>query len=254
MMSTKFSGRWDDSLEKDADGRFFIDQSMALFQPLVDYLRAVASQTPLARFPASPVFSDPNLQQDFYRMVEYYGITLGVFPIGMYKLDSNLNQELVSSYPDYEVTSDETATFWLVPQGNGHQRYINSFEVTLGAHTIAQIGWTGWTSRNTVLTQVAGGYQGAGYGNFTMAFDCTRLGMIVNQQYTSIPNTSVQNGTVIRCESKGESWSFDGDLKVLTVASPPENAVQVSKPNVSTPVPCLTVKGSFRISYIELDF
>jgi hypothetical protein len=26
MLAAKFSGRWDDSLEKDADGNFFIDQ------------------------------------------------------------------------------------------------------------------------------------------------------------------------------------------------------------------------------------
>ena len=36
MLATRFSGRWDDSLEKDADGNFFIDQPIELFLPLVN--------------------------------------------------------------------------------------------------------------------------------------------------------------------------------------------------------------------------
>mmetsp|Transcript_27375 Transcript_27375/g.49507 ORF Transcript_27375/g.49507 Transcript_27375/m.49507 type:complete len:85 (+) Transcript_27375:488-742(+) len=40
-------GRWDDSsLEKDADGHFFIDQPIELFQPMVEYLRAQACMMP----------------------------------------------------------------------------------------------------------------------------------------------------------------------------------------------------------------
>ena len=34
LLESKFSGRWDDSLEKDADGNFFIDQPARLFVPL----------------------------------------------------------------------------------------------------------------------------------------------------------------------------------------------------------------------------
>jgi hypothetical protein len=33
MLAAKFSGRWDDSLEKDAHGNFFIDEPVELFQP-----------------------------------------------------------------------------------------------------------------------------------------------------------------------------------------------------------------------------
>lgn len=42
MLASKFSGRWDESLEKTPEGRFFIDQSIDLFLPLIDYLRGVA--------------------------------------------------------------------------------------------------------------------------------------------------------------------------------------------------------------------
>ena len=37
LLAAKFSGRWDDNVEKDADGRFFIDQPSQLFMPLVDF-------------------------------------------------------------------------------------------------------------------------------------------------------------------------------------------------------------------------
>ena len=37
LLAAKFSGRWDDNVEKDADGRFFIDQPAHLFMPLVDF-------------------------------------------------------------------------------------------------------------------------------------------------------------------------------------------------------------------------
>mgnify|MGYP002783603065 CR=1 FL=1 len=39
MLASRFSGRWDDSLEKDKDGNFFIDQDPAVFVPLLNYLR-----------------------------------------------------------------------------------------------------------------------------------------------------------------------------------------------------------------------
>jgi hypothetical protein len=56
MLAAKFSGRWDDSLEKDADGNFFIDQPIEWFQPMIDYLRSAACLTPNAPAIDSPFF------------------------------------------------------------------------------------------------------------------------------------------------------------------------------------------------------
>jgi hypothetical protein len=36
---TVFSGRWDESIEKDENGHFFIDQDYPLFRHMLDYLR-----------------------------------------------------------------------------------------------------------------------------------------------------------------------------------------------------------------------
>ena len=77
MLASRFSGRWDDSIEKDRDGNLFIDQPIELFEPLVNYLRAKACETPLGPPVKSPYLSNYDDRQDFYRMCEYFGMTLG---------------------------------------------------------------------------------------------------------------------------------------------------------------------------------
>lgn len=77
MLSSRFSGRWDDMLEKDRDGNFFIDQPVELFLPMVNYLRAKSCETPLSHPVKSPQLKSYDDRQDFYRMVEYFGMTLG---------------------------------------------------------------------------------------------------------------------------------------------------------------------------------
>jgi hypothetical protein len=68
MLASRFSGRWDDSLEKDRDGNFFIDQPIELFLPMVNYLRAKTCVTPLGPPVKSPHLSSYEERQDFYRM------------------------------------------------------------------------------------------------------------------------------------------------------------------------------------------
>ena len=58
MLAARFSGRWDDSLEKDSDGNFFIDQPIDVFLPMIDYLRAQACMTPKACPVKSPHLRD----------------------------------------------------------------------------------------------------------------------------------------------------------------------------------------------------
>ena len=77
MLASKFSGRWDDSLEKDRDGNFFIDQPIELFLPMVNYLRAKNSETEMGPPVKSPAFGSCEQTHNFYRMVEYFGMTLG---------------------------------------------------------------------------------------------------------------------------------------------------------------------------------
>jgi hypothetical protein len=87
MLSSKFSGRWDDSMDRDREGNIFIDQPFPIFELMVNYLRAKACQTPNA-----PPLTSPNFKTitsatkdvtnaDFLRMVEYYGMVLGTHPV-----------------------------------------------------------------------------------------------------------------------------------------------------------------------------
>ena len=76
MLAAQFSGRWDDNVEKDDDGFFFIDHPYELFMPLINFLRAKAIEVP-----AYPVSVPEAMKEnkDFQRLVEYYGLTPGVF-------------------------------------------------------------------------------------------------------------------------------------------------------------------------------
>jgi hypothetical protein len=139
MLASKFSGRWDESLTRDAQGRFFIDQNFTLFEPLLDYLRELSSQTELTKFPMSPQFPDSNVRRRFYTMVDYHDMTHGVHPISCYRYDKG--KKLVADYPLMDITSSEKTTYWLMPKNESHGRNVNSYEVSLGQHSSLQIGW-----------------------------------------------------------------------------------------------------------------
>lgn len=83
MLASKFSGRWDDSIEKDKDGDFFIDQDFTLFNILLRCLRNRANGD--AKYPfEEPALSEQEWEQsvELKRMVEYYGLTDSIYPEG----------------------------------------------------------------------------------------------------------------------------------------------------------------------------
>jgi hypothetical protein len=127
MLASKFSGRWDESMECDRDGNFVIDQPFPVFEVMVNYLRAKACQTPNA-----PPLTSPNFitiksvtKADFLRMVEYYGMVLGLYPVRIeLYFESTINVE----YKDgLSVNASDCSSFGIVAQG--HQLAIKSFEV-----------------------------------------------------------------------------------------------------------------------------
>jgi len=262
MLATKFSGRWDDSLEKDKDGRFFIDQPIALFLPLIDYLRDRACETPLSGHP-DLLLEDNTSTKRFNRMVEYYGMTLGVYPIGIYRLANSTTRTLVAEHPDYEIESESLATFVLMPKDNRHGRFANTFEVELGDNSVAQIGWMDWSNKDAFVKQSPNTYQGAGYGKGSIAFDCGRSGMAITQNdketlfNTVAPVAPGQGfdaaGTVLRCEGSGCLWHVNGNV-VPSNSIPSILAAHIAKMRMSNPVPCVTIKGRLRITAIELTF
>jgi hypothetical protein len=74
---------------------------------------------------------------DFLRMLEYYGMTLGIHPA---KIELNSKKPSKLEYrDDLSVNASERATFGIVPQG--HVLKIKSFEVIIHQVERAQIGW-----------------------------------------------------------------------------------------------------------------
>jgi hypothetical protein len=126
MLASRFSGRWDDSLEKSSEGRYFIDQPIELVLPLVNYLRDLASETPSVRPAKSPTF-EGEMRFKFYRMVEYYGMAPGVYPQGLFHLfdTSGAPTTLVASHPDLEIKGEEFSTYCLSRSLRQPPQYIS---------------------------------------------------------------------------------------------------------------------------------
>lgn len=100
MLAARFSGRWDESIAKDRDGNFFIDQPIEFFLPMIDYIRNKQNQTPSTGSPPSPIlysFENDTINYDnFKRMVEYFGVTLGIYPVELVDFTSKNKDDLQS--------------------------------------------------------------------------------------------------------------------------------------------------------------
>jgi len=71
MLAASFSGRWDESLQRDSDGAFFVDFEPDLFVPLLAYLRMKRIESP-----DKPAWM-PTVQGrevEFQAMLNFYGL------------------------------------------------------------------------------------------------------------------------------------------------------------------------------------
>ena len=255
MLASRFSGRWDDSIEKDRDGNFFIDQPIELFQPMINYLRAKACETPLGPPLKSPHLKDYEMRQDFYRMVEYFGMTGGIYPCMIELYRGDLNSAEISDFPDNIVVAKEWSTFTVNIQG--HKREITSFEVVLGNVERAQIGWI---NEAKYVENLSNDPNGVGEEANSVALDCCRGGLLNQGEYTKLEGLSIRAGSVIRCEQKGHRWLVDNKLVVSSVASDetahfennflPPGHVNGQADKI---IPCFSFKGDCRLSQIELS-
>ena len=169
MLASRFSGRWDDALEQDDDGNFFIDQPIELFRPMINYLRAKACETPLGPPVKAPFHKDYELRQDFYRLVEYFGMSHGIYPTVIELHRGEPGSAEIGSFPDYYVRSSEWSTFTI--QTQGHQREILTFEVVLQNVERMQIG----INESTYVENLSD-RSGVGEEENSLALDCCRGG------------------------------------------------------------------------------
>jgi hypothetical protein len=73
-----FSGRWEDSLERDKDGAIFFDFNPQYFLVILDYLRAKKIATPENPAPLPKVAEDQA--KSFNNLLEYLGLSDEIVP------------------------------------------------------------------------------------------------------------------------------------------------------------------------------
>jgi hypothetical protein len=263
LLAAQFSGRWDESLAKDHEGNFLINQPYELWKPMVDYLLDKECETPLSLGVDSPVFDDDRLTKRFYRMVEYYQMTLGIYPFHVCKINSPEGiGAVVASYPNYSVEIPDCFASFAITQGNNsHARRILSFEITLGAFTSVSVGWASPGVKDLYQEYSEG--RGVGYAGNSIALDCTKSSMVHKLSTpdaptvtTHIPGLSLAEGSVIRCEDYGHKWYVDGKLAACAGSGETEGVRSIPgwPPATQTAIPFISAQGCFRVSKIELAF
>merc|ERR1740138_188204 len=74
FLAARFSGRWEE-IDRDDEGRHFVNYSPELFLPLLDYLSARETETPdhPAPLPEGPQHARPQFEE----MLRFFGVLPG---------------------------------------------------------------------------------------------------------------------------------------------------------------------------------
>jgi hypothetical protein len=149
MLATRFSGRWDDSLEKDKDGNFFVDEDPEVFMMLLNFLRKCdkKKRTDLEVPAPQPTF-------EFCWMLEYYDLMLAVYPQEWMTLWGGEAAATRPSRPDepYTLIAESVmCAFTLQLQRHGMTKPANvtGFTATFERGSTGQIGWTNSLANGT---------------------------------------------------------------------------------------------------------
>ena len=248
-LASKFSGKWDDKIEKDKKGNFFIDQDYQMFWYLIQHLRNRANGE--ENYPENvPRIRDEKFyDDDFYRMVEHYGLTDALYPVRFEHHISNYTESLTSK----KIHAIKFSTF------SGHTRRIKSYQVTLGDVQWIKIGWCHIDAKPRELDDDA--KVGAGDIRGTIALDVIRSCLLVDSNSTSVDRLEYSKGTVVRSEDFGRVWYVNGS-HVAGISEEQWNefdARQGSRRCSGYPsshawyIPFISVKGDFEISAVVFD-
>ena len=271
LLAAMFSGRWDDSVEKDSDGRFFIDQPAELFMPLVDFLRAKAIETPGATPVSPPAIGDEvdfpeegtsikwksiRARSDFHRLLEYYGMTPFVYQlvVSLRRGQPGTVSYVAGVEPGANCTnwstcmlSEATPRFCSSEERFCVERKVLSFSVTLDSIERPQIGWA---SANTFHQQLqAGELKGVGEDGASIALDGLRGGVCINGEvvHTPVDALTLQAGSVVTCERKDAAWHWLVDGREVAVVQ------QASVTILTDPRPAISGKGHWRVTHYTFE-
>ena len=137
MIPSKFSGRWDDSLEKDAGGKFFIDDDPVEFMKLIEYLRMSDKRKRL-----DVDVPKPKATFAFLWMLEYYELMLSIYPLNwnlIWGKGSTMTQPTTPNDPFIIETGSSMCAFSLDLEGRPQN--AASLRIVLERGSKGQIGW-----------------------------------------------------------------------------------------------------------------
>ena len=234
LLAAKFSGRWDDSSPKDADGYFFIDHPYEVFIFLLDFLRAKAIETPDTPV-AMPTPAETKCDATLRRIIDYYGLTQFCFPLRAAKHRGVAADISVVAGADLRVDSSSFCTMILQTPPGRHGLHLKSVEVVVDSCESLQIGWIypqpqdqyGKVDHSTAFPTSDSVSKGVGEEGNTFAFDVARGGICYEGEVKiSRPGVSLQAGSVVLCECNTRKgvfkWYADGVLVVeVDLTDPP---------------------------------
>jgi len=105
FLAARFSGRWEQELDLDEDGKYFINYPPELFLPLLDYLGAKETEGPARQLPL-PLGPDGQRPQ-FQAMLRYFGMLPAVSILDVLQIP----------YEDV-AGSDHGLAFEILPKNN----------------------------------------------------------------------------------------------------------------------------------------
>ena len=112
LLASMFSGRWEDSLERDQDGAIFFDFNPQYFLVILDYLRTKKIATPENPAPLPKVPEDQA--KSFNILLEYFGLSDEIVPA------EKVPSEKFSQHSSNEVTLQEGGTVAVHGPKDGH--------------------------------------------------------------------------------------------------------------------------------------
>ncbi|GFH59825.1 hypothetical protein CTEN210_16301 [Chaetoceros tenuissimus] len=247
MLASKFSGRWDDSLEKDRDGNYFIDEDFDRFKMMIDCLRKKAIAT--KDYP----YSAPKGDTDFYRMLNYYNIMEGIYPVTLKEIYSPADVEdavTLTEGIELKVDTKELCSFHL--QHVGHFRGIESLELHIGEIQCLQVGMERLINYQENKFNYS---QNLGVGDLsnTIALDAGKSCFLNGGTRTNIEKVEFKEGTIIRVELKNPSkWYVDGELVAKDEAKVGD--IQICKPNNwHSDRFALSMKGNIKVRNVKYN-
>ena len=144
LLAATFSGRWDESMEKDRDGNIFIDQDPENFLLLVNYLR-LRMNNQSRKVPEKYL---PKPTYPLCYMLDYYGLMPAVYlQTWNGSRDKKISDEFTceeKSYGAYELstkTEDDNPVNFLYKLGLFANAGVSEFTVEFDKGTGGIVGW-----------------------------------------------------------------------------------------------------------------